>query len=405
MRNNLKRIISLMLVVLCVASFSVTAFASDGGEVATTPDTTIDTDTTVMDEAPATDETEADIEIPFNYTIDNDGNLIITIEGAADPAEITTTGTVVTNGSRLNLRTGAGLDFEIIDQLRPGEEVTVIGSEGDWYEVIVPKKKGYVHGDYLELIEKAEQNSELDLAMLIHLMGMMFDGSGGFESILGGLFGTTDTETENGKPPFAFTPDGNMTLIDDFLQIEAPATEDSEQIEKQFITVQSKAGNTFYIVIDRNGETENVYFLNLVDEADLMALIEGEETEPIIPTCVCTDKCAVGAINTNCEVCATTMSECAGKEPVIEPEPTEPVDEEPKEEKGFNFIPIVILLIATAGGGAFYWFKIRKPKEKTAGNSDLDDYDFGQDDEDFDEEAELDDADVMAEAESEDDES
>ena len=403
MRNNLKRIISLMLVVLCVASFSVTAFASDGGEVATSPEATTDTDTTVTDETPATDETEADIEIPFNYTIDNDGNLIITIDGVTDPAEITTIGTVVTNGGRLNLRTGAGLDFEIIDQLRPGEEVTVIGSEGDWYEVIVPEKKGYVHGDYLELIEKAEQNSELDLAMLIHLMGMMFDGSGGFESILGGLFGTTDTETENGKPPFAFTPDGNMTLIDDFLQIEAPATEDSEQIEKQFITVQSKAGNTFYIVIDRNGETENVYFLNLVDEADLMALIEGEETEPIIPTCVCTDKCAVGAINTNCEVCATTMSECAGKEPVVEPEPTEPVEDEPEEEKGFNIVPIIILLIAGGGGFAVYWFKFRKPKEKTAGTSDLDDYDFGQDDEDFDEETELDDADVMAEAESEED--
>ena len=401
MRNNLKRIISLMLVVLCVASFSVTAFASDGGEVTTTPDVEItDTETTV------TDETEADIEIPFNYTIDNDGNLIITIEGATDPAEITTMGTVVTNGSRLNLRTGAGLDFEIIDQLRPGEEVTVIGSEGDWYEVIVPEKKGYVHGDYLELIEKAEQNSELDLAMLIHLMGMMFDGSTGFESIFGGLFGTTtDTETENGKPPFAFTPDGNMTLIDDFLQIEAPATEDSEQIEKQFITVQSKAGNTFYIVIDRNGETENVYFLNLVDEADLMALIEGEETEPIIPTCTCTDKCVVGAINTNCEICHSNMSECTGKEPVADPEPTEPVEDESAKEKSFNFMPILILLIAGGGGFAVYWFKFRKPKEKNTGSADLDDYDFGQDDEDYDEETELDDADVMAEAESEDDES
>ena len=57
MRNNLKRIISLMLAVLCVASFSVTAFASDGGEVATSPDATTDTDTTVTDETPVTDET------------------------------------------------------------------------------------------------------------------------------------------------------------------------------------------------------------------------------------------------------------------------------------------------------------------------------------------------------------
>ena len=391
MRNNLKRILSLMLVVLCVTSFSVTAFASGGDEVATTPDT----ETTVTDEseAPAEDTAE-DVEIPYSYTIDNDGNLVITVGGVADPAEVTTIGTVTTNGGRLNLRTGAGMDYEVIDQLRSGEEVTVIGTEGDWYEVIVPEKRGYVHSDYLELIEKAEQNSEIDFAMLMYLMGLMFQG---FET-------TGDETTENGKPPFAFTPDGNLTLIDDFLQIETPATEDSEQIEKQFITVQSKAGNTFYIVIDRNGETENVYFMNLVDEADLMALIEGEGTEPIIPTCSCMDKCVVGTINTNCEVCSTNMSECTGKKAVAEPEPTEPVDEEPAEDGGFNFMPILILLIAGGGGFAVYWFKFRKPKEKNNGSSELDDYDFGQDDEDFDEETEYDDADLMAEAESEDEE-
>ena len=58
-----------------------------------------------------------------------------------------------------------------------------------------------------------------------------------------------------------------------------------------------------------------------------------------------------------------------------------------------------------AGGFAVYWFKFRKLKEKTNGSTDLDDYDFGQDDDDYDEETEIDDADVMAEAESEDDES
>ena len=409
MRTKLKTILCLMLAMVCVASFSITAFASEGGEVTTAPDVETTTDTTTETETSVTDEPVEDIEIPFNYTIDNDGNLIITIDGVADPAEITTIGTVVTNGGRLNLRTGAGLDFEIIDQLRPGEEVTVIGSEGDWYEVIVPEKKGYVHGDYLELIEKAEQNSELDLAMLIHLMGMMFDGTEGFDNIFAGIFegffGTETDTTEDGKSPFAFTPDGNLTLIDDFLQIEVPGDEETEQVEKQFITVQSKNGNTFYIVIDRNGETENVYFLNLVDEADLMALMESEEGETAVPTCSCTDKCVVGAINTNCEICRTNMSECTGKEPVVEPEPEQPTEpvEEPDEKKSANFLPLIIVLIAGAGGFAVYWFKFRKPKTKTTGNSDLDDYDFGQDDEDFDEETELDDADVMAEAEGEDD--
>ena len=400
MRTKLKTILCLMLAMVCVASFSITAFASEGGEEVITPDTETSTTDT---ETPASDETEVDIEIPYSYIIDDDGNLVITVNGVTDPAEITTIGTVVTNGGRLNLRTGAGMSYEIIDQLRPGEEVTVIGSEGDWYEVIVPEKKGYVHGDYLELIEKAEQNSELDLAMLIHLMGMMFDGTEGFDNIFAGIFdgffgAETDT-TEDGKSPFAFTPDGNLTLIDDFLQIEVPGDEETEQVEKQFITVQSKNGNTFYIVIDRNGETENVYFLNLVDEADLMALMESEEGETAVPTCSCTDKCVVGAINTNCEICRTNMSECTGKEPVVEPEqPTEPV-EEPDEKKSANFLPLIIVLIAGTGGFAVYWFKFRKPKTKTSGNSDLDDYDFGEDDGDYEEETEYDDADLMAESE------
>lgn len=378
MRNKLKNIICLMLAVLCMASFSVTAFAYEDVDLATAHD------------AETAADTEEDIEIPYSCIIDEDGTLVITIGSVTDPAEIETVGTVVTGGSCLNVRTGAGMDYEIIDWLSPGEEVKVIGSEGDWYEVIVPEKKGYVHGYYLELFEKAGQNSEIDLTMLMYLMGLMF----------GSLENAGGETIENGKPPFAFTPDGNLTLIDDFLQIEAPATEDSARIEKQFITVQSKNGNTFYIVIDRNGETENVYFLNLVDEADIMALMEDENGETAAPTCSCTDKCVVGAINTSCEICRSHMSECAGKEAVAEPEPTEPAKEPAAEKKSANFLPVLVLLIAGAAGGAVYWFKFRKPKTKTTGNSDLDDYDFGEDDE----ETELDDDDLMEETESEDDE-
>lgn len=378
MRNKLKNIICLMLAVLCMASFSVTAFAYEGGETATVPD------------AETAADPKEDIEIPYSCIIDEDGNFVITIGGVTDPAEIATVGTVVTGGSCLNVRTGAGMDYEIIDWLSPGEEVKVIGSEGDWYEVIVPEKKGYVHGYYLELFEKAGQNSEIDLTMLMYLMGLMF----------GSLENAGSETIENGKPPFAFTPDGNLTLIDDFLQIEAPVTEDSVRIEKQFITVQSKNGNTFYIVIDRNGDNENVYFLNLVDEADIMALMEDENGETAAPTCSCTDKCVVGAINTSCEICRTNMRECAGKETVTEPEPTEPAKEPDAKKKSANFLPVLVLLIAGVAGGAVFWFKFRKPKTKTSRNSDLEDYDFGEDDE----ENELDDADLMEETESEDDE-
>ena len=379
MRTKLKTSICLMLAILCMASFSITAFASDGGNTTTT------TEAETTAETKVSEENTEDFEIPYSYTIDENGNLVITVGGIADPAEKTTIGTVTTNGGRLNVRTGAGMSYEVIDQLRNGEEVKVIGSEGDWYEVIIPEKKGYVYSGYLELIEKAEQNSEIDSAMLMCLMKMMFQD---FESV-------RNEAAESSKPPFAFTPNGNLTLIDDYLQVEAPATEDGEQVEKQFITVQSKNGNTFYIVIDRNGETENVYFMNLVDEADLYALIEGEDSENA-PTCTCTDKCAIGAINTKCEICRSNMSECMGKETAAEPESTEPAEETAEETKSANFLPLFILLIAGAAGGAVYWFKFRKPKAKTSGNSDLDDYDFGEDDE---EETEYDDADLMAESE------
>lgn len=378
MRNHLKRILSLMLVVLCMASFSVTAFASGGDEVPTTS-------TETAEPTETSEPTEEMEDVPYSYTINEDGSVVITLNSAVTE-EIKTIGTVVTNGGRLNLRTGAGLDYEIIDQLRCGEEVIVIGSEGDWYEVIVPEKTGYVHSDYLELIETAEQNSEIDSALLTMLMQFMTSGFGG------------DGEDHS------FTPSGNMTLIDDFFQIEAEVTENSPQRDKQFITLESKNGNIFYLVIDRNGDQENVYFMNLVDEADLMALIEANKDGTQAPVCSCTDKCAVGAIKTDCEVCRTNMSECVGKELVVEPESTEPTEEPAEEKPAANVLPVLILLIAGGGGFAVYWFKFRSPKDKTAGSNDLDDYDFGQDEDDYDEETEYDDADLMAEAESEDEE-
>ena len=173
--------------------------------------------------------------------------------------------------------------------------------------------------------------------------------------------------------PQPLTPEGNMTLVDD---IEGEAAED-----KQFITVVSKSGNYFYIIIDNAAEGENtVHFLNQVDEADLMAIIGEEETEEAPAVCNCTDKCATGAINTACPVCSVNMGACTGKEAEPEPEETE---QPPEEEKGGGMgILLVVLLVAAAGGGAFYYFKILKPKKDAAkGSSSLDDLDFDEDDE------------------------
>ena len=161
------------------------------------------------------------------------------------------------------------------------------------------------------------------------------------------------------------TPDGNMTLVDD---IEGESTED-----KQFITVVSKNGNYFYIIIDRAGDGENtVHFLNQVDEADLLALMEEGQAEVIPIVCSCTEKCQAGAVNTACKLCMTNMGECVGKdaEPV---KPTMP--EEPAKQSSAGAILALVLILAASGGAAYY-FLVRKPKRAKNVPSDLDDFDL-----------------------------
>lgn len=198
----------------------------------------------------------------------------------------------------------------------------------------------------------------------------------------------------------ALTPDGNLTSIDDILQSAASVSTEDGLENKQFITVQSKSGNTFYIVIDRSGDTENVYFLNLVDEADLMALM-GDDAEQANTTCICTAHCEVGAINTDCPVCKASMPDCMGKtqtvqkdsEPVVDTKPEATADTKADSAQKKSNAPLILLLLVLLGGGfALYWFKLRKPKPDTKGSADLDDYDFGEDEDDTDEEMETEEA-------------
>ena len=165
---------------------------------------------------------------------------------------------------------------------------------------------------------------------------------------------------------------------------------------KQFITVETRNGHTLYLVIDydkpldEDGEQYETYFLNLVDESDLLALLDEEDT---VPVCTCKDKCEAGAVNTSCEVCKHNMTECMGKE-AVQPEPEPIADPEPepepvKKNSGSGLV-LIVLLLALAGGGALYWFKFRKPKADTKGPADLDDYDFGEADDDTEYETEED---------------
>ena len=144
---------------------------------------------------------------------------------------------------------------------------------------------------------------------------------------------------------------------------------------KQFITIQTKAGNTFYIVIDYDApineeeEQYQTYFLNMGDEDDLLALMD-ETAAAELTTCICDTKCEAGAVNTECPICKNNMSECTGTAPVT-PEPDKDAETDvpaPKPEKKSNIgMILVIFALAGAAGVAYYYIKFvkgRKPKDE-----------------------------------------
>lgn len=147
----------------------------------------------------------------------------------------------------------------------------------------------------------------------------------------------------------AFTNEGNMSLVDNLF---------AKNTNKQFITVESKNGQLFYIVIDydavQNEETDSyaVHFLNMVDEADLMALLE--EMDIDIPA----------------------------KTPEPTPAPTSTVEvvPEPEEPGGMNSGILLIIFALLVGGVILYYFKVIKKKPKQKVPSYTDEYEMDDDD-------------------------
>ena len=152
------------------------------------------------------------------------------------------------------------------------------------------------------------------------------------------------------EPGRGFTAEGSLVTRDLLYD---------KHTNKQFITVQTSGGSTFYIVIDydkpvdEDGEQYETYFFSVVDEADLLAAAEAAGVE--LPTCECTEKCVAGAVNTECPVCAVNMTECVGMEPkpVEDTEPVANPEPEQPEDAGGNIGTILLILaVAAVGGGA-----------------------------------------------------
>ena len=159
-----------------------------------------------------------------------------------------------------------------------------------------------------------------------------------------------DVVTVTDETSGALTPEGNLTLVDDY------HTNYSDGSGQQFITLVSKSGNTFYLVIDRNAKgQQTVHFMNLVDEADLLALMEEEEADAY------TAEKEAAAQAERDRLKAEEEAKKAAEEAAASD------TEQPKENKvtkiASGFLGVVVL-IALAAGGIFYAFTKQKQKKQ-----------------------------------------
>ena len=167
----------------------------------------------------------------------------------------------------------------------------------------------------------------------------------------------------------ALTPEGNLTLVDDY------HTNYSDGSGQQFITLVSKSGNTFYLVIDRNAKgQQTVHFMNLVDESDLLALMEDEDADAYT---------AEKEAAAQAELERKQAEEDAKK---AEEEAAASGTEQPKENKITKYAATflgMIALVALAAGGGFYAFMKQKQKKQAEKEALDPDADYTEDKGDF----------------------
>lgn len=194
-----------------------------------------------------------------------------------------------------------------------------------------------------------------------------------------GKNGSTDGAGASSQPvterdPSPLTPDGQATVIDN-------ATDEDG---KEFYTIVTPAENVFYLVIDKQRDSDNVYFLNAVTESDLLALAEQDEEtdrtpETIIPEpekCTCKEKCQQGAVNQKCPVCKLDLSGCEGAEPEAPAPDGEAEEPKPEPKENNTGAIVIVVLVILAVGGAGYYFKVVKPKKDLDDADDFEDIQF-----------------------------
>lgn len=267
----------------------------------------------------------ADTEPPTLTVKVNEGVLHIEANDAGSGVEA-----VFVGGTRINYRVDGALDLILRDYAGTGKTVKIYATD---FSGNKSKEVSVANPYYVKPSPKPAQENEAPEEQ------------------------PTESAVPEQKP---FTPDGSASTVDN-------ATDGDG---KEFFTITTPDENVFYLIIDRQRETENVYFLNAVTEEDLLELAQKSS-----------DSTGESAVPT--------------PEPTPEPEPTsEPELEAPAEQNNNGSLVFVLLAVAVAGGAGYY-FKILKPKRQAQEPDEFDE------DEDEPEEASDEDEDFLYSGEEE----
>ena len=165
---------------------------------------------------------------------------------------------------------------------------------------------------------------------------------------------------------------------------EESGEKEKSETGKEFYTIQTASEKVFYLIIDRDGEEEVVYFLTEVTENDLLNVTaDNSDTLPqnsaALESAIPVTEGALPNNNGEQETEEEPAEEAAedGEENTEEPEP-EP--EKTEENPAATYIILGIVAVAAIGGG--YYFKVAKKKKEEF---------LDEDDEEEDEEEEYDD--------------
>lgn len=169
---------------------------------------------------------------------------------------------------------------------------------------------------------------------------------------------TNDNEDKTVSDETSSMPEGNGALLEDV---------SDDVVNRQFLSIQSKNGNTFYIVIDKDSKgNQNVYFMNLVDEYDLMAFVEKFPEE----------------VQSELKDGEESSAETDKDGNTVKSDENQTDKDTKTKSGGGNPMLIIILVLAAGGGGAFYYFKVVKPKKGAKAPKKAD---YSDEDEDYEE--------------------